>query len=118
MSVQVKRIYEPHSSGDGYRILVDRLWPRGIRKDAELVDLWLKKVAPSTELRKWFQHDPQRWDAFKLHYYKELDKNEGNLQPLLSAIQEHDVTLLYSARDKQHNQAVALLDYILSRWNE
>lgn len=114
MSVQVKRIYEYYSAGDGYRILVDRLWPRGIKKDTGLVDLWLKKIAPSTELLKWFQHDPQKWNEFKWRYYKELDTNEENLQPLLSAIEEHDVTLLYSARDKQHNQAVALLEYILS----
>jgi uncharacterized protein YeaO (DUF488 family) len=107
MSVKIKRIYEPAAATDGYRILTDRLWPRGIKKDA--IDKWLKEVAPSTELRKWFNHEPEKWHSF-LSKYKEELKDSAALEELRGDIEKHkQVTLLYSAKDEEHNQAVALL---------
>jgi uncharacterized protein YeaO (DUF488 family) len=112
MNIRIKRIYEPAASPDGYRVLVDRLWPRGIKKEEAAIDLWLKEVAPGTELRKWFAHDPQKWEAFKKKYLKELSDNEG-LATLLETIHEHKVvTLLYGAKDTEHNQAVVLKLYL------
>lgn len=107
MAVQIKRIYEPHAKDDGYRILTDRLWPRGIKKEA--IDKWLKEVAPSTELRKWFNHEQEKWEGFLSRYNEEI-KGSSALEELKADIHKHkEVTLLYSARDEQHNQAVALL---------
>lgn len=111
---QVKRIYETPAESDGYRVLVDRVWPRGVSKEAAAIDLWLKEVAPSTPLRKWFAHDPARWTEFKRRYAEELD-NAAALQDLMVLGRTHDtVTLLHSARDEDHNQAVALRDYLQS----
>jgi len=108
MSIAIKRIYEPFSKTDGYRILVDRLWPRGIKKENAHVDRWLKEVAPSTALRKWFNHEPEKWKSFVTKYRAEL-KGSSALDELLALRKQHKtVTLLYSAKDEQCNQAGAL----------
>jgi len=112
MLLHIKRIYEPYSETDGYRILVDRLWPRGIRKEDARIDLWLKEAAPSTELRQWFNHEPQRWIRFKARYFAELDANRHHIEPILAALEKSAVTLVYASRDEQYNQAVALREYI------
>ena len=112
MSIAIKRIYEPFSKTDGYRILVDRLWPRGIKKEDAHVDLWLKEVAPSTALRKWFNHEPEKWKSFLTKYKAEL-KDSAAHGELVALLKQHKtVTLLYSAKDEQHNQAVALREFL------
>ena len=108
MHVQIKRVYEHPDDGDGTRILVDRLWPRGLTKAKARVDLWMKDVAPSTELRKWFGHDPARWDEFKARYFKELENNREQLQLLKHEVEKGTTTLLYGAKDEEHNEAVVL----------
>lgn len=111
MSIAIKRVYEPFSKADGYRILVDRLWPRGIKKEDAHVDLWLKEVAPSTALRKWFNHEPEKWRSFLSKYKAEL-KESAALEELQALRKQHKtVTLLYGAKDEQHNQAVALKQF-------
>jgi uncharacterized protein YeaO (DUF488 family) len=111
MSIAIKRVYEPFSKADGYRILVDRLWPRGIKKEDAHVDLWLKEVAPSTALRKWFNHEPEKWRSFLSKYKAEL-KGSAALEELQALRNQHKtVTLLYGAKDEQHNQAVALKQF-------
>ena len=112
MRVAIKRVYEPAADDDGRRILVDRLWPRGLTKEKAAVDLWLKEVAPSAELRKWFGHDPQKWGEFQRRYRAELDSNEEAVQTLKQAIGKGPATLVYGAHDEQHNQAVALRDWL------
>lgn len=108
--IKLKRAYEPASSDDGYRVLVDRLWPRGIAKANLKIDSWEKDLGPSTELRKWFGHDPERWTEFRRRYLQELD--DPGKQPLLESLADRarhgTVTLIYSARDTEHNQAVVL----------
>jgi len=107
--IQIKRAYDAPSRGDGKRVLVDRLWPRGLSKDAAAVDLWLKDAAPSDRLRRWFGHDPARWDAFRRRYAAELDEKPATaLAPLRSG----RVTLLFGARDAEHNNAVALAQWL------
>jgi uncharacterized protein YeaO (DUF488 family) len=106
--IHVKRVYQEPSSQDGVRILVDRLWPRGLTKERAAVDLWLKDVAPSTELRKWFGHDPAKWKEFQVRYRKELRKKQDALKLLKQKSDEHTVTLVYGARDEEHNEAVVL----------
>jgi len=114
MDIRIKRVYEPPEESDGFRVLVDRLWPRGLSKDAARLDEWAKDVAPSAELRRWFGHVPERYDEFERRYHAELETNDA-VQHLRDAAREHDpLTLLYSAHDEQHNQAVALLDYLRS----
>ena len=115
MDIRVKRTAEAAAESDGARLLVDRLWPRGVSKAHLQLDAWLKDVAPSTELRKWFGHDPKKWDEFQRRYFAELDARREALEPLLVAARKGPVTLLYSARDAEHNQAVALRDYLLKR---
>jgi uncharacterized protein YeaO (DUF488 family) len=113
MAVTIKRIYEPFAKTDGFRILVDRLWPRGISKEKAHIDLWLKEIAPSTELRNWFNHEPEKWKEFCIRYKMEL-KDSSALPELHALLRIHrDVTLLYAAKDEQHNQALALLQYIV-----
>ena len=110
--MKLKRVYLPAEGTDGYRILVDRLWPRGISKEKAKIDLWLKEVAPSNELRKWFGHDPERFNEFTERYKAELQAS-GALEELRQAIQEHpNVTLLYAAHDEQHNNAVVLQELL------
>jgi uncharacterized protein YeaO (DUF488 family) len=107
--IRIKRIYEEVAGKDGFRILVDRLWPRGIKKETAEIDLWLKEVAPSNELRKWFSHDPGKWEEFKKKYAKELLAKRELLKKIRRIEKEKGtVTLLYSARDVEHNNAVAL----------
>lgn len=113
--LKLKRIYESYEKSDGYRVLVDRMWPRGVKKVDAHVDLWLKEVAPSTELRKWFNHDPSKFDAFKERYQDELKKEpqEVAVKELLAVMAKNEtVTLLYGAKDEQHNQAVVLAAYL------
>ncbi|KUM25142.1 hypothetical protein AU467_26990 [Mesorhizobium loti] len=112
LDVAVKRVYEAPEKSDGQRVLVDRIWPRGVSKnDAELT-LWLKEIAPSDELRKWFGHDPERWAEFQKRYRAELDRNEEAVAQLRDVLREGKVTLLYGAHDEAHNNAVALAGYL------
>src|ERR1044071_1240425 len=108
MPLKLKRAYEPAHKDDGTRILVDRLWPRGVTKDAADIDLWLKDVAPSNELRKWSHADPARYDEFRERYARELDANPDGLAVLLAMLQKGTVTLVYAAKDEERNNAVAL----------
>ncbi|MCG8589996.1 MAG: DUF488 domain-containing protein [Proteobacteria bacterium] len=110
----LKRVYEPASRQDGLRVLVDRLWPRGLSKDAARVDLWLKEVAPSTELRKWFGHEPKRWAEFRRRYEHELEAHTESLERLVELAGRGRVTLLFGAKDEERNQAVVLLDVLRS----
>ena len=110
--IRVKRVYEPARKADGFRVLVDRVWPRGVTKERANVDLWLKSVAPSSQLRKWFGHDPRKWSEFKKRYFDELDAAPSDVDELLDRATSSVVTLVFSARDKQHNQAVALREYL------
>lgn len=112
MTIQLKRVYDPASESDGYRVLVDRLWPRGIRKEKARINLWLKEVAPSAALRKWFGHDPSKWEEFKERYFAELDERIPVVEKLVERAKECNVTLVYSARDAEHNNAVALQEYL------
>jgi uncharacterized protein YeaO (DUF488 family) len=106
--IQLKRVYEEPSASDGTRILVDRLWPRGLTKEKARVDLWLKDVAPSNELRKWFAHDPAKWPEFKTRYKAELKHNSPQLALLKQAVAKGPATLLFGAKDTEHNEAVVL----------
>ncbi len=114
-NIRVKRVYEPAASDDGVRILVDRLWPRGLSKNKCPLDAWLKDVAPSDELRKWFSHKESRWDGFQKRYHQELDDRPELWKPLLETARKDKVTLLYGARDEEHNNAVALKSYLERR---
>ena len=106
--VQIKRVYDPFAPADGFRVLVDRVWPRGVKKETAHADVWLKDVAPSPALRKWFNHEPEKWPEFIRKYTAELKRSDA-LEQLLDIIGKHkNVTLLYSARDENHNQAVVL----------
>ncbi len=111
-SVMIKRVYEPYKKSDGFRILIDRLWPRGIKKEDAKVDVWLKEIAPSSELRKWFNHEPEKWNEFIKRYRIEL-KQSGTIELLKSLMKKHKkITLLYAAHDVEHNNAVALRDFL------
>lgn len=111
MDIKIKRVYEKPSASDGKRILIDRLWPRGLSKAEAQVDLWLKEIAPSGELRKWFGHEPEKWDEFRKRYRAELDKNKDAVSQLKSAA-TGKTTLLYAAKDTEHNNAVVLKEYL------
>lgn len=115
MTVRIKRIYDTPADEDGYRVLVDRIWPRGLPKAEARIDRWLKEIAPSTELRRWFGHDPNRWDEFRSRYRGELEESSALVQELVEKAQNTPVTLLFSARDQQHNQAVVLCEWIEER---
>lgn len=114
--ILVKRIYEPAAKSDGFRVLVDRVWPRGIAKADAKLDLWLRDISPSTALRTWFNHDPARWAEFQRRYHAELKQKSTFLATLIEQAKARPVTLLYSAKDEQHNQAVALRSFLLKRW--
>ena len=114
-NVKLKRAYEPAAAEDGARILVDRLWPRGISKSSIALDRWMRDIAPSSELRTWFAHDPARWAEFRRRYAKELRANAGLLRQLRALARERPITLVYSAHDEIHNDAVVLRDLILGR---
>jgi uncharacterized protein YeaO (DUF488 family) len=110
--IRVKRAYDGSEPSGGVRVLVDRLWPRGRKKEDLGITEWLKDLAPSAELRRWFAHDPGRWLEFKERYFAELDENRAAWQPILKAARSADVTLVYGARDREHNNAVALKEYL------
>ncbi|GMV94859.1 MAG: DUF488 domain-containing protein [Candidatus Hydrogenedentes bacterium] len=112
LHLRVKQIYEPPSNQDGLRILVDRLWPRGLKKETCRLDSWLKDIAPSNTLRRWFGHDPARWDEFQQRYFEELDERPDIWQAVMELARGKTVTLLYAAHDSQHNNAVALKNYL------
>ncbi|CAL1241178.1 DUF488 domain-containing protein [Candidatus Methylocalor cossyra] len=114
--VIAKRVYEAPAPGDGERFLVERLWPRGLRKQAVTMTAWVKDAAPSDGLRRWFGHDPSKWEEFRRRYFAELDEKAAALRPLVEAAARGTVTLLYSARDTEHNNAVALADYLNHRF--
>jgi len=113
MNLRIKRAYTPAAAEDGERYLVDRLWPRGVKKETLALTAWLKDVAPSNELRRWFGHDPARWAEFSRRYSAELKARRTALQPLCDALKGGPVTLVYSAHDEEHNQAVVLREYLL-----
>ncbi len=115
MKILVKRIYEPAAESDGFRVLVDRLWPRGMSKARAALDLWLPDLGPSTELRKWFNHDPAKWEEFCVRYRAELKEKAPLLATITAQAKTNPVTLLYSAKDEAHNQAVALKELLLRR---
>jgi len=114
-NLRVKRIYEPAARADGRRILIDRLWPRGVSKSEAKVDLWLRELAPSTALRTWFDHQPSRWDGFRLRYRRELSVQSEALKALRAMARAGQVTLVYAAHDEAHNNAVALRQVLLRR---
>jgi len=116
--LKIKRVYERPEPSDGYRILVDRLWPRGLSKKTAHIDLWLKEIAPSDELRKWFGHDPAKWNAFRRRYFRELWKCPPPVFTILDHLHRGDVTLVYGAKDTEHNQAAALYQFILELLSE
>ena len=110
--IQLKRIYEQSSDKDGLRVLVDKLWPRGLRKNEVRLDIWLKEIAPDDELRKWFSHDPDKWEEFRKRYLKELEQNEEYVQKLIEKAKETDLTLLYATKNERFNNAIVLKEYI------
>ena len=110
--VSIKRVYDPPSKEDGYRVLVDRVWPRGVSKEAAAVDHWAKAIAPSATLRKWFNHDPARWGEFQRRYRAELDNQSDALRELLKAYGNRRITLVFGAKDVLHNQAIVLKDVL------
>ncbi|WP_233840294.1 DUF488 family protein [Dyella sp. 2HG41-7] len=112
MSIAIKRVYEPAAKTDGYRVLVDRVWPRGLTKEDAALDVWARDLAPSTALRKWFNHDAAHWEGFRHRYASELDAHKSFWQPLVTRAERHRVTLVYGAKDEEHNQAVALKAYL------
>lgn len=116
--IELSRVYDHERRRAGKIYLVERLWPRGVRRADVDLDGWLKDVAPSTELRQWFGHDPKKWEEFRRRYFAELDAHAQAWQPLLDAAASGDVTLLYSSQDREHNNAVALRDYLLAHSTE
>lgn len=115
MNIRIKRVYEEPNGEDGTRILVDRLWPRGLTKEKAKVDLWLKDIAPSTELRKWFAHDPAKWAEFRSRYREELKRNKKQVSLLKQEAGKGTVTLVYGANDQQHNEAVILQSLLTAK---
>lgn len=112
MKLEIKRAYEAPEKSDGTRILVDRLWPRGLSRDRAAVDLWLKDIAPSAELRRWYAHQPERWPEFRRRYFAELDRQPAAVAELRAALGKGSATLVYAAKDEKHNNAQALLEYL------
>lgn len=113
--IQTKRAYDRASKDDGERILVERLWPRGVKKEELRLDRWIKDIAPSTALRQWFQHDPAKWGEFRRRYFRELEKHSDAWRPLLALSRRGRVTLVYSAHDTEHNNAVALKEFLQAK---
>ena len=113
--VRIKRVYDPPGEEGGYRILVDGMWPRGLTREKANVGVWLRQIAPSTELRKWFGHDPVRWSEFKRKYFEELERNASAVAELRSYTNVQDVTLVDSAKDRDYNNAVCLAEYLATR---
>ena len=117
MEIRVKRIYEPPEAADGNRLLVDRIWPRGVSRESACLDDWIREIAPSPELRSWFGHDASRWQEFKRRYAVELGTRQDLVAEILSLARDRSVTLIYSARDPDHNQAIALAEYLAAKAN-
>jgi uncharacterized protein YeaO (DUF488 family) len=115
VGIRLKRVYDKPAKSDGHRVLVDRLWPRGLTKQKAHVDEWLKEIAPSAKLRKWFAHDPDKWEQFKNLYATELDDQREHVKQLGRAARKRTVTLLFGAKDTEHNDAVALKEYLMSK---
>ena len=113
--LKLKRAYEPVTRADGVRFLVERLWPRGLSKAKLHLDAWLKDVGPTTDLRQLFSHDPEKWSQFRARYFRELDSRPESWRPILSAARGHTVTLVYSSHDEEHNNAVALKEYLQAK---
>ncbi len=112
--IVIKRVYEDYAKADGYRILVDRLWPRGVKKEDAHLDLWLKEIAPTNELRKWYGHEVEKWEKFSEKYWTEINENNTSSEKLLEIVKNKSkVTLLFGAKDKEHNQAVVLKKWLL-----
>jgi uncharacterized protein YeaO (DUF488 family) len=107
----IKRVYDKREITDGRMVFVERLWPRGVKRSTQVIDLWMKEVAPSDALRKWFAHDPEKWDEFRRRYNAELEEN-GQVGELIAMVKRIDVTLVYSARDTEHNSAIVLAEFI------
>jgi uncharacterized protein YeaO (DUF488 family) len=112
MSIQVKRAYEAPAKSDGYRVLVDRVWPRGVKKEQLELDAWLKQLAPSTRLRKWYGHDPTKWTEFKRRYFRELVEQQSDTRELRKKARQGRVTLVFAAKEIEFNNAVALKEYL------
>jgi uncharacterized protein YeaO (DUF488 family) len=112
MKLKIKRVYEEPAKEDGKRILVDRLWPRGLTKENASIDLWLRDIAPSTELRKWFGHDPDKWKEFRKRYHQELKNNKEQVSILYEELKKRTVTLVYGAKDEEHNEALVLKEWL------
>ncbi len=117
MTVKIKRVYDPPSRDDGTRVLVDRLWPRGLKKDGANIDAWLKEAGPSTELRKWFNHDPARWTEFRRRFFAELDTRSDAVNEIAGIARRGTVTLLFGSREERFNNAVALKEYLEAGMN-
>ncbi|KAF3362783.1 putative protein YeaO [Chlamydiales bacterium STE3] len=115
MKIKIKRAYDPASEEDGIRILVDRLWPRGVKKTKLKLNVWLKDVAPSTALRKWFSHDPAKWVEFQQRYALELEENPKSWEPIMKALEHASITLIYGAHDSEHNHALCLKNYLVDK---
>ena len=113
-TIEIKRIYDTPKKSDGFRILVDKLWPRGVKKEDAAIDLWLKEIAPSDSLRKWFNHEPQKWPEFQKRYAKELADKQDLIDSIKEKAEQTTVTLLFASREIKHNNAVALLNIIIS----
>jgi uncharacterized protein YeaO (DUF488 family) len=114
MKIKIKRVYETSDESDGTRILVDRLWPRGLSKEKARIDFWAKDISPSTELRQWYKHDPDKWHEFKDKYFNELNNNLKGVKELLQYVNERNVTFVYSSKEQHLNNAVALKEYVES----
>jgi uncharacterized protein YeaO (DUF488 family) len=112
LSIRLKRAYEGPGRNDGFRVLVDRVWPRGVKKDDLRIDRWLKEIAPSSELRKWFGHDRAKWDEFKERYFQELSEKVEPVQELIEKARSGRITLVFGAKDREANNAVALKEYL------
>ena len=115
MAIRLKRAYDEPAQNDGYRILVDRVWPRGISKKESRLDEWLKNIAPSTELRKWFDHDPDKWEQFLERYFRELDEHKQAIDKLITLATNGRLTLVFAAKDRDHNNAIALKKYVMKK---
>jgi uncharacterized protein YeaO (DUF488 family) len=118
MKINIKRVYEAPAQADGTRILVDRLWPRGLTKEKAAIDIWLKEIAPSTELRKWFAHEPAKWAEFIKRYRHELKENNEQVLLLKAQLKKGPVTLVYGAKDKEHNEALVLKEHASAKYKE
>lgn len=113
--IRIKRVYDDPGKEDGFRVLIDGLWPRGLTRERAKIDIWLKQIAPSTELRKWFGHNPARWSEFKQRYFEELERNTSAVTELRSYVEKYEVTFVYAAKDRDYNNAVCLSEYLATR---